>query len=629
RGGEVATVTLDNLSTQAGRVVIADAVRFGGGVFDDLSGIETAAPSPPNKPWWEVAAFYYTQRMGMDMPPGDVTARPIYARWEHANTGDDAVYVSWHTNGFSGYQYTASGTESYVHNGEDLARTEGSLELRHAIHTELVHDIQAGWDPVWVDRGEKQANFGELRLLWDDDPTVRMPGTLVEIAFHDHPDDTDSLKDPRFNMLVARAFYQGIVHYFGMDLVELPEPPTHLAVQNVGGGRVRVSWQPSPTDAIGLVGDAAAGYRVYTSTGGLGWSNGIAVTATTAYTFSPTSLLFIRVSATNDGGESFPTETQAVRAGLDAGTLLVNGFDRLNHTMIVAETDPVEGYNMRMFLDRMNRYDYTIQHGEAIDYPFDSASNEAVRDELVSLNDYALVDWILGEESTLDETLDAAERVLLADFMGNEGALFLSGTEVGWHLDYEGDDPTFYNGVLRADYAGDDAGTYEVVPVAGSIFDGLGPFQFDAPGMYDADYPDQLAPVNGSTGALAYSGGLGGTAAVQYAAADSCERLVYFGFPFETIRPAQRPAVMARVLDFLSWCLFAPVDTEITSPAGGSAHTAVPPFEGTAATESPAALDWVDVQIERGADGWYWTGSGWATGEVWLAATGTTLWTYP
>ncbi|MCP4592571.1 MAG: hypothetical protein GY842_17705, partial [bacterium] len=186
----------------------------------------------------------------------------------------------------------------------------------------------------------------------------------------------------------------------------------------------------------------------------------------------------------------------------------------------------------------------------------------------------------------------------------------------------------FYNGVLRADYAGDDAGTYEVAPVAGSIFDGLGAFQFDAPGMYDADYPDQLLPLNGSTDALVYSGGLEGTAAVQYAAADSCERLVYFGFPFETIRPAQRPAVMARVLDFLSWCLFPPADTEITSPAGGSAHNSVPPFAGTAVTELPAALDWVDVQIERDADGWYWTGSGWATGEVWLAATGTSSWGY-
>jgi len=144
RGGEVATVTLSNLSSQAGDVVVADAVRLGGGSFDDLNGIETDAPYPPDKPWWEVATFYYAQRMGMSQPPGDVTARPIYARWEHAGTGDDAVYVSWHTNGYDG---SVRGSETYAHSGESLPRTEGSLTLCHTIHTEIVHDIRAGWDP--------------------------------------------------------------------------------------------------------------------------------------------------------------------------------------------------------------------------------------------------------------------------------------------------------------------------------------------------------------------------------------------------------------------------------------------------------------------------------------------------
>ena len=47
--------------------------------------------------------------------------------------------------------------------------------------------------------------------------------------------------------------------------------------------------------------------------------------------------------------------------------------------------------------------------------------------------------------------------------------------------------------------------------------------------------------------------GGGGTAAVQYA--DGCERLIYFGFPFETIWPSERAAVMERALDFLAPCL--------------------------------------------------------------------------
>ncbi|MDY6876336.1 MAG: N-acetylmuramoyl-L-alanine amidase [Chloroflexota bacterium] len=632
RGGEEGRVVLTNQSAATGYVVVADAVRFGGGTFDDLTGIETTATYPPDKPWWEVAAYYYVQRMGMDQPPGDVTARPIYARWEHAGTGEDAVYVSWHTNGLSGYQWSVSGTVSYIHSGEGKPVTEGSANLQSVVHDELVHDIRAGWDAGWVDLGERSRNLGELRELWDDDPAACMPGTLIEVAYHDHPDDTDAIKEPRFNQLAARAIYQGIVKYFeqrdGVDLTLLPEPPTHLQVVNAGADQVAVRWQLPLTDTVNLVGEAATGYRVYTSTDGLGWSDGVPV-ATTVYTLtslSPEQILFVQVTATNDGGESFPTETLPVRVGDDTKVLLVNGFDRLNDTMLVPETDPVEGYNLRLFLDQMNRYDYAVQHGEVISYSFDSASNEAVQDGLIHLGDYVLVDWILGEESVSDETLDATERALLAEFLGDGGALFVSGTEVGYHLDAQGADPDFYSAYLRADYAGDDAETYEVVPVSGSIFEGLTPFRFDAPEMYDADYPDQLSPANGSTAALAYQGGAGGTAAVQYeGSANDCERLVYFGFPFETIWPDRRSEVMARVLDFLDLCL--PINTRITAPADGSADDTVPPFEGTAGA-TDAAVQQVEVQVQRASDGYYWMGSEWVAETTWVAATGTLTWSY-
>ncbi len=642
RGGTVATVTLSNLSAYAGRAVIADAVRLGGGTFSTLADVYTTTASyPPNKPWWEVGAFYQVQRMGLN-PSGwpsygyfnDVVARPMYARWEHAGTREDAVYLSWHSNGTSGggYQTTARGTETYAHNGEGKPRTEGSLELRHAVHTEIIRLLRGAWDPNWPDRREKLANFGELRELWDNDPTVRMPGALIEVAFHDHPTDTDALKEPNFNRLVARAMYQGIVRYFetrdGIDLPVLPEPPTHLAVRNAGDGRVQVSWRPPSTDPSGLFGDPPTGYRVYTSTNGIGWSDGVPVTGTTVYTLtdlSPGQLLFVRVTATNAGGESFPTEVLAVRVGQSSGppphapVLLVNGFDRLNRTMLVPETDPVMGYNLRMFLNRMNSYNYVVQHATVISYPLDSASNEAVRDGDVPLNGYQIVDWILGEESAPDQTLDATERALLRGFLENGGALFISGTEIGWHLDNQEADPDFYNQYLQADYIGDDAGTYAVTPTVGSIFAGLPSFRFDAPGMYDPDYPDVIAPVRGAQAALAYVGGVGGTAAVQYA--DGCRRLVYFAFPFETISPDRRAAVMARVMDFLDECVIRSVDVVITSPTYASIHSDPPPFAGVVRAQG-GLVTRVEVQIEQ--NGRYWSGSDWVSETVWLTATGST-----
>ncbi len=638
RGGTVATITLSNLSAYPNLAVIADAVRLGGGVFSSLTEVyTTTAAYPPDKPWWEVGAFYQVQRMGLN-PSGwpsygyfnDVVARPMYARWEHAGTGEDAVYISWHSNGYNGYQTTARGTETYAHNGEGAPRTEGSLELRHAVHTEIIRVLRAAWDPAWPDRGEKLANFGELRELWDDDPTVRMPGALVEVAFHDNPTDADALKEPTFARLVARAMYQGIVKYFetrdGMDLPVLPEPPTHLAVRNLGGGEVQVSWRPPSTDPAGLFGDPPTGYRVYTSTDGIGWSDGVPVTGTTVYTLtglSPGQLLFVRVTATNAGGESFPTGTLAVRVGGGAPVLVVNGFDRLNRTMRVPDYDPVMGANLRMFLNRMNSYDYVVQHAAVITYPLDSASNEAVRDGDISLNGYRIVDWILGEESAPDETLDAAERALLQGFLENGGALFISGTEIGWHLDHLETDPAFYRDYLRAAYVADDAGTYVVTPAANSIFAGLPPFRFDTPGMYDPDYPDVIAPVGGAQAALTYVGGVGGTAAVQYA--DGCRRVVHFAFPFETISADMRSAVMARVMDFLDECVIRAVDIVITSPTYAGIYSAAPPFAGVA-TAQGGEIARVEVQIEQ--DGRYWSGSDWVSETVWLTATGTTSWSY-
>ena len=377
-----------------------------------------------------------------------------------------------------------------------------------------------------------------------------------------------------------------------------------------------------------MVGDAATGYRVYTSTDGIGWSNGVAVSGTTAYTLTGLAagdLIFVRVTATNDGGESFSTEVLGARVGGSVPVLVVNGFDRLNSTMLIAETDPIEGANLRMLLDQMNGYGYVLHHGEAITRAFDSASNEAVQTGSVDLLDYDIVDWLLGEESAPDETLDATERALLEAYLDGDGALFLSGTEVGWHLDYLWGDVDFYNDVLRAGYVGDDAATYEVSPTVGSIFDGLAPFRFDAAGEYDADYADQIIPLNGAEAALAYQGGSGGTAAVQYA--DVCGKLVYFAFPFETIEADRRGEVMNRVLDYLSPCIDPLADTTIISPAGGGAYNTIPPFAGTAVAGGGEALDRVEVQIENDALQ-YWTGSEWSGTEMWLNTGMTETWSY-
>ncbi len=631
------TVTLDNHSVISGALVTADALRVGSGAFDSFAGlqrltqVDTTPPAPPHRPWWEVDTFYFSQWMGLD--PADfsyfniIVSRPMFARWHHRGSGEDALFISWHTNGWNG---TSRGAESYIHDGATYPRTANSDLLQQAVHDELIHDIRAGWEADWIDRGKKQRNLGELRMLWDEDPTARMPGVLLEIAFHDHPEDAAALKDPRFNQLAARAVYQGVVRYFeardGVDLVELPEPPTHLRAENVGGGAVRVSWLPPETDAIGLRGAAAAGYRLAISRDGFAWQEPVVLT-TTSHTLTglaPGETLYLRVTATNAGGESFPTEVLGVRVGAP-NLLIVSGFDKLNNYGLVEEDDPVQGENLRMWLDQMNSRAYVVHHGEAVParYAWDSASNEAVADGLVDLGAYTMVDWILGEES-IDEdgTLSDVERAALRAFVEGDGALFISGAELAWDLEAMERDTDFLRTVLHTVYLADDADSYTVMPEMGGAFEGLETIAFDAAGEYDADFPDVLGAMDGANVALryAYVEGAGGAAAIQYAA--GCRRTMVWGFPFETVRAVSRPEVMARVMDFLDDC--ALLDTQIASPQDGAYVNVVPPFAGSA---SGAELERVEVQVVRAIDGAGWNGAAWGA-PTWLTATGAFTWSY-
>ncbi len=625
------TVTLTNHSAFSETYVVADALRLGGGLFDDLEGISTTATSPPYRPWWESCTFYYSQWLGLDRGEwapqnggdfNDVVARPMYARWRYGGIDAEAIYISWHTNGGSG---TARGTESYIHDGSTYPVTEGSAELQNAVHTELIHDIRVGWDPDWSDRGRKSRNLGELRLLWDDDPANRLPGTLVEIAFHDNPEDALALKEPNFNQLAARAIYQGIVHYFeqrdGVDLVELPEPPTHLYAHNLGNGAVRIGWRPSPTDTVGLVGEAATAYRLYLLEESGGWSTPITVSGT-AITLTDLPLgetYYFYVTGINAGGESLPSELLGFRVGTPA-VLIVNGFDKVNRFGLIRENDPVEGINLRMWMDRINRRDYVRFHGDAVPsrFAWDSASNEAVRDGLVALSNYALVDWLLGEESVqVDGVFDAEERARLTTYLEDDrGNLLLSGSEWAWWL--EDAAPHFLTQTLHTAYVGDDAETYTVTGRSGTVFADVGEVRFDAPMEYDADYPDMIAPADSDGQAvMEYLGGNGGTAAIHYDDGEQC--LLLFGFPLEVIRPEQRATVISRAFDA---CLEPTV--LISHPVEGGAYPSPPSFEGWSIGEPSR----VEVSVERMADGTFWDGSAWQTGEHWLTATGVLTWSY-
>jgi hypothetical protein len=594
--GRPASVSLSNVSAVQGRTVSAGAVRAGGGVGDQLGGSDPLSPDTSGRPRWEEASRYWAMFQGA--PPSvyhpstsdiydDVTARPRYAEWEKPES-EEAVFVSWHTNGST--HHDASGTESYIYDGTwGGIWTPGSDTLQYFLHRTLVKDIRAAWDPDWVDQGMLADNFGEVRLL------ETMPGVLLEIAYHDDTEDTHALLDPRFAQLSARSIYRGIARYFaykdGVSPIFLPEPPAGLAVRNSGPGQLTLNWLPSPTDGTGPLGDDATGYRVYTSPDGFAWDHGVpaAGTSHTLDGLAPGQLLFVRVTGVNVGGESLPTATLAARVAErgQATVLLVEAFNRNDRSFATWQDDGVSiedggvtGPSLRLYADHANRHDYSIQHGLAIARPFDSATRNMLHASWqsppppLSLNAYAIVDWMSGEESSPEEpipvgateiALSQADQTLLAAFMEQGRSLFISGSEIGLDLVQRGHGEEFYGSVLKAAYLGSDAfkrnwGTYPnlVLPTAGGLFDGLEAFHFDdgTHGTYDANRVDYFLPLpedSRSTSALLYQAGIG-HAGLSWASG-GCSRLVYLAFPFETIYPAEtRQAVMARAMDFLDAC---------------------------------------------------------------------------
>ncbi|HNT35687.1 MAG TPA: hypothetical protein PKH07_11890, partial [bacterium] len=233
--------------------------------------------------------------------------------------------------------------------------------------------------------------------------------------------------------------------------------------------------------------------------------------------------------------------------------LVVDGYDRwnaqsggVNHTFLEKFADALSGNGAR----------------------YDSCVNEALTGGSISLSDYSIVMWMSGEETTESETLSYDEQILLQNYLKQGGALFISGAEIGWDLIARGgslnnysngsdNDTAFHRNFLKAEFVSDDANTYSVTGVNATGFAGLS-FSFDdgTRGTYNVRYPDVLATYGGSTNALYYGAGPN-VAGIVYSGTfpDGTfpGKLVYFGFPFETIYDvAARTNVMSSVLAYLT-----------------------------------------------------------------------------
>jgi len=585
----VGSVVVSNLrGSGTGTVVIADAIRFGNGMgsVDRGGGISRYPREDENMRYWIQANLAQGQSASLYDGGGDDesdswSAPPkMSAHMNRYDTNDvasgdiyDRIHISFHSNAGGGRGTVALITGDPAPNQAALAGIVGG-----EVNDDLVALGSPPLEAPWFNKSGHTYTGGYSEIdgsLFD----YEMPATIVEVAFHDDPTDALLLRDAKARAAVARATLHGVIKFMNAydtndapALVFLPESPTNLRAIVGTNGQISLAWA-APVSSGGS--QSPTNYILYRSTNGFGFGYPVSVGNVSSYTISNLTAgvdYYFRATAANAGGESMPSESVGCRAAVTNNAprvLVVNAFDQLDRTANLRHDVNAESWDRpgnsgaieRVFPRWNNAFDYVVPHGKAIaaaGWAFDSCQNEAVANSQVTLSNYAIVIWAAGNESISSETFSANEQTRISAYLAANGALFVSGAEIANDLDRPSGpttaDRNFLHSQLHAAYGNNNAGSYTAIPTGFGLFSGRANASFDNgnSGVYWVQSPDLLLPVGGAISALNYSGGTGGSAAIQFEGAVGSGRVVVFGFPFETITSgARRNEYMADVLTFL------------------------------------------------------------------------------
>ncbi|MBD3226400.1 MAG: family 10 glycosylhydrolase [Caldithrix sp.] len=387
-------------------------------------------------------------------------------------------------------------------------------------------------------------------LSTNDDPLVHIEYGTDAFSF------VDSYLDENTNVGGVYSYFATVADRHRKessisDSVRTDSIPTFIQPPSAKPLMVRILGEDASTLKIVCEPvERASGYRALLSINGTTFpdtveaeSNEIQATGLNA-----NQVYYIKVQAFNRNGAA--PATDELYAGVPSSSphkvLIVNGFDR--------STNVRQNY--------INRYaDPVNDRG----YPFSYVLNESVINGKIALEPFDTIIWILGDESTADETLNDIEQDSVKAFLQRGGRLLVSGAEIGWDLDANGTtaDRQFYNNFLKADYvadapAGQNNEYFSCTAIEGNLFTGIDDFNFDdgTHGSYNIDWPDAISGRDGAQHIIRYkeasTQNIAGIAYEGMFPNGSAEgKLLYMGVPFETIYPeASRFAIMEKAFDF-------------------------------------------------------------------------------
>ena len=489
------------------------------------------------------------------------------------------------------------------------------------IQEQIVSDLRRLYEPNWTNRGIWNKPYSEA--VWP-----KVPAALLELLSHHNFTDMRYGLDPRFRFNTSRAIYKGIVKFicsqYGMEYCIQPLAPDHLTTKFEQDGQVTLSWKPV-LDSLESTA-VADHYIVYQRVGDGDFDNGTLIEKGTSFTCSiPTDLVCsFKVAAVNKGGESFPSEILSVgRSSKEKGTILVvSGFDRISGPADFKAMPPAD-VTLAGFLDDVdhgvpyihetnyvgsmkefrreinwttddspgfggsradyekeviagNSFDYPALHGSSImenGWSFVSTSNESIEDDFISMDDYKIVDWILGKQKQTKtgrggikplqfKVFTSTQQQKITDFCKKGGCFFTSGAYVAsdfWDNPDAGkslkEDKDFARNVLKYELRESRAAKKGKIKSVNSSF---GPYLSEYKyynELNDVSYvvesPDGIVPTEKKAYTIYRYKENEISAGIAYKGEDYCTCIL--GFPFESIKGKDsRNEMMHNILNFFT-----------------------------------------------------------------------------
>ena len=471
-----------------------------------------------------------------------------------------------------------------------------SRALADILLTQIQKDIYSSYNLSWTRRSMWNRNYSETRL-----PAT--PSTIIELLSHQNFADMQLGHDPNFKFTVGRAIYKGILQFVAgqhdKEYVVQPLPVSNFAIRfGKKKNTLELSWkgENDPQEPTAQPRE----YIVYTRIGYGGFDNGTLVSKTShTVKIEPGLVYSFKVTAVNWGGESFPSEIlSAYKAKRERErVLIINGFDRVSGPAVIntfdkagfdLEQDPGVPYlsnisfsGAQIGFDRAqagkegegslgysgselegmkiagNTFDYPFIHGKAIQaagkYSFVSCSDEAVENGTVTLEDYPVVDYILGMEKedpvhkVYYKTFSSAMQRIITSYCQSGGNLFVSGAYVGSDMSGTQGNREFTEKILKYGYQSSmtDKSSNRINGLGRTITIPRAPNETS----YAVPAPDCIVPVDTAFPVFTYVPG-NQSAGIAY---KGNYRTFVLGFPFESIQSeADRATIMAGILGFFT-----------------------------------------------------------------------------